>query len=92
MTSPLLILVISRGSTLKVMSWIFCKQLFLCLYLLLTELPELSVIDEVFSTWMTFGENARDLGSLEKKRTRLRTYTKSLKESCSQNMETASQA
>ncbi|GKC93172.1 hypothetical protein Tco_1158614, partial [Tanacetum coccineum] len=29
---------------------------------------------------------------LEKKRTRLRTYTKSLEESCSQSVETASQA
>ncbi|GKD61974.1 hypothetical protein Tco_1299483, partial [Tanacetum coccineum] len=32
--------------------------------------------DEVFSTWIEFGGNTRDLAHLEKKRTRLRTCTK----------------
>ncbi|GJU40537.1 reverse transcriptase domain-containing protein [Tanacetum coccineum] len=39
-------------------------------------------LEEIHMTW----------AHLEKKRTRLRTYTKSLKESCSQSVETASQA
>ncbi|GKA48331.1 hypothetical protein Tco_0741289, partial [Tanacetum coccineum] len=32
--------------------------------------------DEVFSTWIEFGGNTRDLAHLEKKRTRLQTCTK----------------
>nr|GEW83876.1 hypothetical protein [Tanacetum cinerariifolium] len=39
-------------------------------------------LEEIHVTW----------AHLEKKRTRLRTYTKSLEESCSQSVETASQA
>ncbi|GJS11351.1 hypothetical protein Tco_0368147 [Tanacetum coccineum] len=48
------------------------------------------VFDEVFSTWMTFGGNTVTWAHLEKKRTRLRTYTKSLEDLCIQNLETAS--
>ncbi|GJU50527.1 hypothetical protein Tco_1220082 [Tanacetum coccineum] len=44
----------------------------------------------VFSTWMAFGGNTRDLAHLENKRTRLRLYTKSLKKLCIQSVETAS--
>ncbi|GKA30393.1 hypothetical protein Tco_0716698 [Tanacetum coccineum] len=40
---------------------------------------------EVFSTWMAFGGNNVTWAHLEKKRTRLRTYTKSMKKYCSQN-------
>ncbi|GJR74764.1 uncharacterized mitochondrial protein-like protein [Tanacetum coccineum] len=46
----------------------------------------------VFSTWMAFGGNTRTWAHLEKKWTRLRTYTKSMKKYCSQSVETASQA
>ncbi|GKE44245.1 hypothetical protein Tco_1471529, partial [Tanacetum coccineum] len=45
---------------------------------------------EVFSTWMAFGGNTRDLGHLEKKRTRLRLYTKNHEELCIKSLETAS--
>ncbi|GJT40366.1 hypothetical protein Tco_0940231 [Tanacetum coccineum] len=44
------------------------------------KIPSVGVFDEVFSTWMTFGGNTHDLAHLEKKRTRLRLYTKYLKE------------
>ncbi|GJX24261.1 reverse transcriptase domain-containing protein [Tanacetum coccineum] len=54
------------------------------------QILSVGVFDEGFSTWMAFGGNTRDLGSFEKKWTRLRTYTKSLEESYSQSVETAS--
>nr|GEY93693.1 NAC domain-containing protein 37-like [Tanacetum cinerariifolium] len=40
----------------------------------------LFVFRKLTSTWMAFGGNARDFGSFEEKKTRLRLYTESLKE------------
>ncbi|GKA63140.1 MAK10-like protein [Tanacetum coccineum] len=40
------------------------------------QIPSVGVFDEVFSTWMAFGEDTRDLAHLEKKQTRPRLYTK----------------
>ncbi|GJR20926.1 hypothetical protein Tco_0969453 [Tanacetum coccineum] len=48
-----------------------------------------SIPGHVFSTWMAFGGNTRDLDHLEKKQTRLRLYTKYLEEPHIQSMETA---
>ncbi|GJZ70940.1 hypothetical protein Tco_0634791 [Tanacetum coccineum] len=57
------------------------------------QIPSVGVFDEVF---LALGWHLEEIhvtwAHLEKKRTRLRTYTKSLEESCSQSMETASQA
>ncbi|GJT15938.1 hypothetical protein Tco_0874644 [Tanacetum coccineum] len=39
------------------------------------QIPSVGVFDEVFRIWKTFGRITRDLDHLEKKRTRLRTYT-----------------
>ncbi|GKE26352.1 hypothetical protein Tco_1441736, partial [Tanacetum coccineum] len=40
------------------------------------QIPSVGVFDEVFSIWMAFGGNTRDLAHLEKKQTRLSTCTK----------------
>ncbi|GKB97140.1 hypothetical protein Tco_0983277 [Tanacetum coccineum] len=48
------------------------------------------IIPDGVSTWMAFGGNTRDLAHLEKKRTRLRLYTKSLEETIIQTVETTS--
>ncbi|GKA55152.1 hypothetical protein Tco_0754101 [Tanacetum coccineum] len=57
------------------------------------QIPSVGVFDEVFSTWMTFGENTRALVNLGKKRDELSgTYTKILEKYCLKNVETASQA
>ncbi|GJT33926.1 hypothetical protein Tco_0924345 [Tanacetum coccineum] len=54
---------------------------------------KLNFVEEpVFSTWMAFGGIHVTWAHLEKKRTRLRTYTKSLEELCIQSVEAASQA
>ncbi|GJU18248.1 hypothetical protein Tco_1146214 [Tanacetum coccineum] len=57
------------------------------------QIPSVGVFDEVF---LALGWHLEEIhvtwAHLEKKRTRLRTYTKSLEESCSQSVETASQA
>ncbi|GJV82217.1 hypothetical protein Tco_1518087 [Tanacetum coccineum] len=45
------------------------------------QIPSVWIFDEVFSTWMAFGGNTRDLGSFREEKTRLRTYTKSMKRS-----------
>ncbi|GJZ81775.1 hypothetical protein Tco_0646769 [Tanacetum coccineum] len=46
------------------------------------QILSVGVFDEVFSTWMTFGGNTVTWAHLEKKQTRLRTYTKSMKKYC----------
>ncbi|GJV75514.1 hypothetical protein Tco_1507098 [Tanacetum coccineum] len=57
------------------------------------QIPSVGVFDEVF---LALGWHLEEIhvtwAHLEKKRTRLRTYTKSLEESCLQRVETASQA
>ncbi|GJX98937.1 hypothetical protein Tco_0355956 [Tanacetum coccineum] len=57
------------------------------------QIPSVEVFDEVF---LAFGWHLEEIhvtwAHLEKKQIRLRTYTKSLEESCSQSMETASQS
>ncbi|GKC48309.1 retrovirus-related pol polyprotein from transposon TNT 1-94 [Tanacetum coccineum] len=57
------------------------------------KIPVVGVFDEVF---LALGWNLEEIhvtwAHLKKKWTRLRTYTKSLKESCSQSVETVSQA
>ncbi|GJW29406.1 hypothetical protein Tco_0046281 [Tanacetum coccineum] len=56
-------------------------------------IPSVGVFDELFLALGWHWEEMRvTWAHLEKKRTRLRTYTKSLEESCSQSVETASQA
>ncbi|GJU39870.1 hypothetical protein Tco_1192827 [Tanacetum coccineum] len=60
------------------------------------ECLELRPEDEGGVTFLALGWHLEEIhvtwAHLEKKRTRLRTYTKSLKESCSQSVETASHA
>ncbi|GJT00511.1 hypothetical protein Tco_0821680 [Tanacetum coccineum] len=57
------------------------------------QIPSVEVFDEVF---LALGWHLEEIhvtwAHLEKKRTRLRTYTKSLEELCIQSVETASQA
>ncbi|GKA42111.1 hypothetical protein Tco_0734771 [Tanacetum coccineum] len=57
------------------------------------QIPSVGVFDEVFLAlgWL-LEEIHVTWAHLEKKRTRLRTYTKSLKDFCKQWLETASQA
>ncbi|GJU92096.1 hypothetical protein Tco_1304519 [Tanacetum coccineum] len=56
------------------------------------QIPSVGVFDEVFSTWMSFGGNTCDLGSFGEETDKITDLHKSLKESCSQSVETASQA
>ncbi|GJV38332.1 RNA-directed DNA polymerase, eukaryota, reverse transcriptase zinc-binding domain protein [Tanacetum coccineum] len=57
------------------------------------QIPSVGVFDEVY---FAFGRHLEEIhatwADLEKKRTRLQTYTKSMKKYCLQNIETASQA
>ncbi|GJS06111.1 hypothetical protein Tco_0362907 [Tanacetum coccineum] len=57
------------------------------------QIPSVEVFDEVF---LALGWHLEEIhvtwAHLEKKQTRLQTYTKSLEESCSQSVETALQA
>ncbi|GJT92206.1 hypothetical protein Tco_1081051 [Tanacetum coccineum] len=55
------------------------------------QIPSVGVFDEVFSTWMAFGGNTRDLGSFGEETDKTTDLHQHFSRLCSQQLETASQ-
>ncbi|GJX70282.1 hypothetical protein Tco_0307453 [Tanacetum coccineum] len=55
------------------------------------QIPSVGVFDEVFSTWMDFGGNTRDLGSFGEETDKIMDLHQSLEDLCIQWLEMASQ-